>query len=77
MLGAGGYAAVEWANFAANRANIGGSEAFVNYRSWGADALRRFHAQLETLGRNTRVRTSALFAPAGPEPSQSSVQWQA
>jgi hypothetical protein len=75
VLGAGAYAATEWANFAANRANVAGTEAFVNYRSWGADAMRRFREQLRTLGENARVRAASLFTAEQPGSSRNVVQW--
>ncbi len=75
VLGAGAYAATEWANFAANRANVAGTEAFVNYRSWGADAMRRFREQLRGLGESARLRSGSLFAPARPDASRNVVQW--
>jgi hypothetical protein len=77
VLGAGGYAAVEWANYAANRANVAGYEAFRQYESWGNDALRRFREQLQTLAADNRVRATRLYAVAAEQsPSQSVVRWE-
>lgn len=77
VLGAGGYAATEWAAFAVNRANIAGIEAFEQYAAWGAEALRRFEDQLRQLREVSRVKVSSLFTPAsGQQPSQSVVQWE-
>lgn len=77
VLGAAGYAATEWANFATNRANIAGAEAFEQYSTWGADALRRFQEQLKHLREVSRVRVSSLYVPSGgQQPSRSVVQWE-
>ncbi|MGE0058918.1 MAG: hypothetical protein AB7T32_13115 [Dehalococcoidia bacterium] len=75
--GAAGYAAVEWASFATNRANIGGVEAVEQYAAWGADALSRFKEQLGRLREVSRVRTGTLFSPAGASLSRSVVQFEA
>lgn len=76
VLGAGGYAALEWASFASNRANLAGTEAFDQYSSWGADALQRFRDQLLTLREGSRIRVAATYAAARPEPSRHVVTWQ-
>jgi len=49
VLGAGGYAALEWASFATNRANVAGGEAFEEYRRWGEERLRLFREQAEVV----------------------------
>jgi hypothetical protein len=61
LLGAAGYAAVEWASFATNRANVSGTEAVEDYRRWGEDRLRQFRAGLRRLG--SRVRSGRLYVP--------------
>ncbi|MBE9501989.1 MAG: hypothetical protein IMY87_06145, partial [Chloroflexi bacterium] len=38
-IGAAGYAAVEWATFATNRVNLGGSSTWKSYLTWGQDRL--------------------------------------
>lgn len=52
-VGAAGYAAVEWANFAINRVNVGGPEVVALYRDWGREQLQDFAAAL------VRVRDGA------------------
>ena len=76
VLGAAGYAAVEWASFASNRANLAGTVAFDEYARWGADALRRFADQLSRLREVSRVRAVSLFTPARPGPSRDIVNWE-
>jgi len=76
VLGAGGYAALEWASFATNRANVSGDAAFENYRGWGEERLARFREALQSFGRESRVRGASLYRPARPL-SQSTVQWGA
>ena len=64
VMGASGYAAVEWANFAINRANRAGTAAVDDYRAYGDAQLRRFHDLLSDFGQRARVRVSGLFRPA-------------
>src|SRR3989304_5357544 len=56
VTGAGGYAALEWANFATNRANVAGVEAAAGYRAWGTAQLRRFQELLDGFGDRARLR---------------------
>jgi hypothetical protein len=76
VTGAAGYAAVEWASFATNRANIGGPEVARQYLDWGERQLRRFREALGQLGDRSRVRASSLYAAAGEAGSQSVVRWE-
>jgi hypothetical protein len=64
LLGAAGYAAVEWASFATNRANVSGTQAVEHYMAWGRLQLKRFEEQLGRFGRRGRVRAASLFTPA-------------
>jgi hypothetical protein len=64
--GAAGYAAVEWAGFAANRVNVGGGEVWRNYLTWGEQRLAAFAAALARCGRRSAVRVGRLYAPALP-----------
>jgi hypothetical protein len=66
LTGAAGYAALEWASFATNRANIAGVEAVGHYLEYGRAQLARFAEQLREAQERSRVRASALFTPAGP-----------
>lgn len=75
LMGAAGYAAIEWSGFAANRANVSGPEAFEDYRAWGNRLLELFKAQLREYGERGGVRSSALFSPERRSPSKSTVQW--
>ena len=59
--GAGGYAAIEWAAYAANRVNVGGTTTPREYRIWGDERLRTFRNGLRRLGRRQRIRTQQLF----------------
>lgn len=61
--GAGGYAAVEWAVYAINRVNVGGTPTPEEFLTWGKEKLNYFKAELKRLGRRNRVRTRALYRP--------------
>ena len=76
IAGAAGYAAVEWAGFATNRANTGGPDTVDDYLRWGERRLASFRDMLGRFGDNGRMRSSRLFAPSGSRPSQSVVQWE-
>jgi hypothetical protein len=64
--GAGGYAAVEWAVYAINRVNIGGTLTSKEYLEWGNQKLKYFRQELKRLGRKNRVRVSSLYQPYHP-----------
>lgn len=76
VTGAAGYAAIEWASFATNRANVGGPEAVEDYLAWGERQLARFQAMLSRFGDSGRLRSSRLFVPERGEASQSVVRWE-
>ena len=76
ITGAAGFAAVELASFATNRANVGGPETTRQYMDWGERLLRRFHEALREFGDRARVRPSSLYAAAGEAGSQSTVRWE-
>ena len=61
--GAGGYAAIEWAGYAINRVNVGGSPTPVEFLSWGEGKLNYFKTELKRLGRRNRVRIRTLYRP--------------
>lgn len=69
-MGAAGYAAVEWASFATNRANVGGPETWRNYLMWGQDRLSDFLKGLAKHGRKNAVRTRQLYRAYEPRASQ-------
>jgi hypothetical protein len=76
ITGAAGFAAIELASFATNRANVGGPETTRQYMDWGERLLRRFHESLRDLGDRARVRPSSLYAGAGEAGSQATVRWE-
>ena len=73
LAGAAGYAAVEWASFATNRANVSGTGVTDDYGAWGRERLRDFRAWLRRF--QSRVRTARLYTPAEAEGDQSTVVW--
>lgn len=75
LAGAAGYAARSWAAFAANRANVSGSEAVRQYERLAGAWLEEFAARLRRLGRAGRLRTAVLYRPAAP-PARDAVSWQ-
>jgi len=70
-VGAGGYAAVEWAIYAVNRVNIGGMPTPEEFLAWGREKLNYFKAELKRLGRRNRVRIRSLYTPYYPPVSKS------
>jgi hypothetical protein len=74
LLGAAGYAAVEWASFATNRANIAGSDVDRDYAIWGRSRLAEFSRQLRRL--SARLKSGRLYVPAAAEPNQETVLWE-
>ena len=62
--GAGGYAALEWASFATNRVNVGGSDTWRDYLVWGEQRLAAFAAALARQGQRSAVRVRRLYTPA-------------
>jgi len=61
--GACGYAAVEWAAYAINRTNVGGTMTPREFLTWGNDKLGYFRSELKRLGRRNRVRIKQLYKP--------------
>jgi len=68
--GAGGYAAVEWAIYAINQVNVGGTETARDFLNWGKAKLSYFKAELKRLGRRNRIRARALYKPYFPAVSK-------
>ena len=64
--GACGYAAVEWAAFAINRVNIGGTITPGEFMDWGKEKLSYFRQELKRLSRRNRARINQLYKPACP-----------
>jgi len=61
--GAEGYAAVEWAVYAVNRVNVGGTMTPSEFLTWGNERLKFFRQELKRLGRRNRVRMRQLYMP--------------
>jgi hypothetical protein len=59
--GACGYAAMEWAAYAINKVNVGGTMTPGEFRLWGSERLGTFQESLKRLGRRQRVRSQQLF----------------
>ena len=74
VTGAAAYAALEWASFASNRANVSGTAAFESYQTWGEERLKLFHEAMRRFGREARVRNTALYR-SEQAASRSTVQW--
>lgn len=55
-VGASAYAALEWASYATNRVNIGGTWTWRNYLQWGQARLAEFQRSLKEIDRKMRVR---------------------
>lgn len=64
--GAAGYAALSWAQFAANRVNAGGEDVWRRYLIWGQERIARFSEALARHGRRAGVRARRLYTPALP-----------
>lgn len=75
LTGAAGYAGLEWASFATNRANVSGADAFEDYVAWGREALERFQRRLQDLPEVRRVTTSRLYSPSLSF-QREAVQWE-
>lgn len=62
--GAAAFAALEWASYATNRVNVGGTETWRNYHTWAQERLAAFAKALAKRGRERRLRSHALYRPA-------------
>lgn len=69
--GAAGYAATEWAVYAINRVNVGGTPTPAELLAWGQEKLNYFRQELKRLGRRNRVRVRSLYRPYYPLVSKS------
>ncbi len=70
-VGACGFAVVEWAVYAINRVNVGGTGTPDELRKWGREKLGYFRKELRRLGRTNRVRVRSLYLSYYPTVSQS------
>jgi len=66
-----GYAAVEWAVYAINRVNVGGTPTLGELLIWGREKLNHFRQELKHLGRRNRVRIRSLYKLYYPQVSKS------
>jgi len=66
VIGAGGYAATEWAVYAINRVNVGGTMTPEEFLTWGKEKLAYFRSALRRLSRRNRVRVRSLYQPYYP-----------
>ena len=71
VAGACGYAAVEWAAYAINRVNVGGTVTPREFLAWGNEKQRFFKNELKRLGRRNRVRVRSMYKPYYPVVSKS------
>ena len=69
--GACGYAAIEWAVYAINQVNIGGTTTPREFLNWGKERLNYFNQELKRLGRRNRIRIRSLYKPYYPIVSKS------
>ena len=69
--GACGYAAIEWAVYAVNQVNVGGTPTTQEFLNWGKEKLNYFRAELRRLGRRNRIRMRILYKPYYPPVSKS------
>jgi hypothetical protein len=60
-IGAEGYAALEWANYAINRVSVGGTTTPREFLNWGNQRLKQFRSELKRLGRRNLVRIRQLY----------------
>ncbi len=65
-LGAGAFAAVEWANYAINRVNAS-PQVVDQYRRWGENRLREFRRELDDLRLRRAHRAPSTVAISGYE----------
>ncbi len=69
--GAEGYASIEWAAFAVNRTNVGGTATSREFLDWGNEKLSHFRDELKRLSRRNKVRITRLYRPYYPPVSKS------
>ena len=58
--GAGAYAALEWASFATNRVNVGGTETWRHYHIWAQERLATFARAGQARARAARALAAAV-----------------
>ena len=66
-----GYAATEWAVYAVNRINAGGTTTAAELLGWGQQKLAFFRQELKRLGRKNRIRVHSFYRPFSAPVSKS------
>jgi len=61
VCGAAGYSALEWAVYAVNRVNTGGSQTTTELEDWANTKLTFFRKELKRLHRKNRIRVRTLY----------------
>ena len=61
-VGAGAFAALEWANYAINQVNVGGEPTPREYLEWAQRRLDFYHSELKRYGRQARLKVRQLYA---------------
>jgi len=61
-VGAGAYAALEWASYAINQLNIGGEPTPREFLEWAQRRLEYYHSELKRYGRQSRLKIRQLYA---------------
>lgn len=60
-MGAGAYAAVEWASYAINQVNVGGAPTPSEYLKWAQDRQTLFQKDLKRYARASRLKIARLY----------------
>ena len=61
-VGAGAFAALEWASYAINQVNVGGEPTPREYLAWARERLDFYHKELKRYGRQSRLKIRQLYA---------------
>jgi len=61
-VGAGAYAALEWASYTINQVNVGGEPTPREFLEWAQRRLDFYHKELRRYGRQSRLKIRRLFA---------------
>jgi len=61
-VGAGAYAAIEWAAYSINQLNVGGAPTPTEYLKWAQDRMDFYQKELKRYGRQSRLKIARLYA---------------
>ena len=61
-VGAGAYAALEWASYTINQVNVGGDPTAKEYLDWAQTRLDFYHKELKRYGRQSRLKVRQLYS---------------